>query len=123
MGWVAADRPGHRPTTVSPQSDSDHVTAEVAGRVDLELVAAICHAAGGGPSEVDVVVDPLDATGWVHLPASAVSAAVSGLRARGVAAVAVNDHRIHVIGWDVRLLRWRLGVLLAGIDTLTGHRT
>jgi len=101
------------------------VTAEVAGRVDLEEAAAICRAAaigaGGDPGAVEVVADPLDATGWVHLPASAVPAAVNGLRARGMAAVAVNDHRVHVTGWDVRLLRWRLGVLLAGIDTLTAH--
>ncbi len=91
------------------------------GRVDLDVVAAVCRAAAAGrdPGAVDVVVDPLDATVWVHLPAAAVPAAVSGLRARGLDAVAVNDHRVHVLGWDVRLLRWRLGVLLAGVDTLT----
>jgi len=36
-------------------------------------------------------------------------------------AVAVNDHRVLVTGWEVRLLRWRLGVLLARIDTLTAY--
>ncbi len=105
------------------------MTAEVTGQVDLDLevevVAAVCRAAtravGGHRSDVDVVVDPLDATLWVHLPTSAVHPAVRGLRARGLDAVAVNDHRVHVTGWDVRLLRWRLGVLLAGIDTLTAY--
>ncbi len=91
------------------------MTAEVTGRVDLEVevVAAVCRAAtrsvGGHRSDVDVVVDPLDATVWVHLPAPAVHPAVAGLRARGWDAVAVNDHRVHVTGWEVRLLRWRLG--------------
>ncbi len=62
----------------------------------------------------------MDTTGWVHLPGSAaVTAAVTALRARGLDAAAVNDHRVHVTGWSVRLLRWRLGVLLAAIDDLT----
>jgi len=64
---------------------------------------------------------PLDTTVWVHLPAPAVHPAVAGLRARGLDTAAVNDHRVHVTGWDVRLLRWRLGMLLAGIDTLTAY--
>jgi len=93
------------------------------GRVDLDVVAAVCRAAavpaGRGPGAVAAVVDPLDTTVWVHLPCRAVPAAVSLLRARGIAAGAVNDHRIHITGWDVRLLRWRLGVLLAAVDTLT----
>jgi len=76
---------------------------------------------GRGPAAVDVVVDPLDATVWAHLPAPAVHPAVAGLRARGFDTAAVNDHRLHVTGWDVRLLRWRLGVLLAGVDTLTAY--
>ncbi len=67
------------------------MTAEVTGQVDLDLevevVAAVCRAAtgsvGGDRSDVDVVVDPLDTTLWVHLPASAVPPAVAGLRARG----------------------------------------
>jgi len=103
------------------------MTAEVTGGVVLgvEVVAAVCRAAtgsgGGRRSDVDVVVDPLDATVWVHLPAAAVHPAVAGLRSRGLGAAAVNDHRVHVTGWEVRLLRWRLGVLLAGIDTLTAY--
>ncbi len=103
------------------------MTVEVTGWVDLELelevVAAVCRAAtrSVGGHRSDVVVDPLDATVWVHLPASAVHPAVAGLRGRGWDAVGVNDHRVHVTGWDVRLLRWRLGVLLAGIDTLTAY--
>ncbi len=88
-------------------------------------MAAVCRAAtrtvSGCRSDVDVVVDPLDSTLWVHLPTSAVHPAVAGLRARGLDAAAVNDHRVHVTGWEVRLLRWRLGVLLAGIDTLTAY--
>jgi len=111
------------------------VTGEVTGGVglnlelelELEVVAAVCRAAtrsvGGHRSDVDVVVDPLDTTVWVHLPATAVHPAVAGMRARGLDAAEVNDHRVHVTGWDARLLRWRLGVLLAGIDTLTAYRT
>ncbi len=103
------------------------MTVKVTGRVDpeLEVVAAVCRAAaravGGHRSDVDVVVDPLDTTLWVHVPAPAVRPAVAGLRGRGLDAAAVNDHRVHVTGWEVRLLRWRLGMLLAGIDTLTAH--
>ena len=93
-------------------------------RVDPELVAAVCRAAastvGARPGLVEVVVDPLDSSLWVHLPAlAAVNAAVTGLRARGLDASVVNDHRVHVCGWSVRLLRWRLGVLLAAVDDLT----
>ncbi len=93
------------------------MTVEVTGRVDLEVevVTAVCRAAtravGGHRSDVDVVIDPLDTTVWVHLPAPAVHPAVVGLQARGLDAAAVNDHRVHVTGWEVRLLRWRLGVL------------
>jgi len=93
--------------------------------LEVEVVAAVCRVAvisiGRDSVAVEVVVDPLDTTLWVHLPARAVHPAVAGLRARGLDAAAVNDHRVHVTGWDVRLLRWRLGVLLAGIDTLTAY--
>ena len=41
------------------------------------------------------------------------------LPSRGLDAAVVNDHRLHVTGWSVRLLRWRLGVLLAVVDDLT----
>jgi len=60
------------------------VTVEVTGGVDrgVEVVAAVCRAAtravGGHLSDVDVVVDPLDTTLWVHLPAPAVHPAVAG---------------------------------------------
>ena len=93
-------------------------------RVDPELIATVCRAAastvGARPGLVEVVVDPLDASLWVHLPApAAVVAAVTALRARGLDTAGVNDHRVHVLGWNVRLLRWRLGVLLAAVDDLT----
>ncbi len=105
------------------------MTAEVTGGVDLELevVAEVCRAAafvtGRGPSLMDVVADPLDTTVWVHLPAPAVPAAVTGLHARGLDAVAVNDHRVHVTGWDVRLLRWRLGCCSPGSTPSPRTRT
>ena len=93
------------------------------GGVDPELVAVFCRAAaravGARPVEVGMVVDPLDATVWVHLPSpAAAAAAVTGLRTRGLDTARVNDLRLHVTGWDVRLLRWRLGVLLAAVDDL-----
>ena len=93
-------------------------------RVDPELVALVCRAAastvGARPGLVEVVVDPLDASLWVHLPSPvAVTAAVAALRARGLDTTGINDHRMHVSGWSVRLLRWRLGVLLAAVDDLT----
>lgn len=104
--------------------------------MDPELVARICRAAvgavtAGGPvgavgvvagrsAAVDVVADPLDGTLWVHLPSpAAVGAAVTALRGRGLDAAEVNDHRLHVTGWEPRLLRWRLGSLLAAVDDLT----
>ena len=33
----------------------------------------------------------------------------------------MEDGRLHVTGWDDRLLHWRLGGLLAGVDDLTGE--
>lgn len=96
----------------------------VTPRVDSELVAVICRGAartvGARSGPVEVVVDPLDTTLWVHLPGpGAVTGAVTGLRGLGLDAAAVNDHRVHILGWSVRLLRWRLGVLLATVDDLT----
>lgn len=93
-------------------------------RVEPELVAAVCRAAvpavSGRPADVDVVADPLDGTLWVHVASpAAVGAAVTALRGRGLDAAEVNDHRLHVTGWDPRLLRWRLGSLLAAVDDLT----
>ena len=92
--------------------------------IDPELIAVVCRAAastvGTRAAAVEVVVDPLDTSLWVHLPTPvAVTAAVTALHARGLDAAGVNDHRVHVLGWSVRLLRWRLGVLLAAVDDLT----
>jgi len=93
--------------------------------VEPELLAVVCRAAartaGAWGASVEVVVDPLAASLWVHLPSPAAftTAVAAALRARGLDAAAVNDHRLHLFGWSVRLLRWRLGALLAAVDDLS----
>jgi hypothetical protein len=63
--------------------------------------------------------DPLDGSLWLHLPTShRAEQTLEALHRHGIAADARDSARVHVTGWDARLLRYRLGVLLAGIDDL-----
>ena len=48
--------------------------------------------------------------------------ALKALNSYGISGHDLEDDRLHVTGWDVRLLHWRLGILLAGVDDLTMRR-
>jgi hypothetical protein len=66
-----------------------------------------------------IETDPLDRSLWLHcVSPAAAEQTVAALHAHGLAAAATSPDRIHVTGWDARLLRYRLGVLLAGVDDL-----
>lgn len=92
--------------------------------VDTELVARICQSAtfastGGRGGVVEVVTDPLDGSAWVRMTSwPRVQEATGHLQGYGLAVVERDDCRLQVTGWDVRLLRRRLGTLLAGVDDL-----
>jgi hypothetical protein len=91
--------------------------------VHQELVERICAATGSSDAGVDIVRDPLDGTLWVRMSSrTATNETLKALDAHGVGAHDVNDHRIRVTGWDMRLMQWRLGALLAGVDDLRAER-
>ena len=96
-----------------------------APRVDCDLVTRICREATartGDDAAVDVVRDPLDDTTWVRLSSwPRAREALIGLNSHGVSGHDLGDGRLHVTGWDIRLLHWRLGALLAGVDDLTAE--
>lgn len=87
-----------------------------------DLVDRICRAATGGnngSAVLEVLTDPLDNTIWVHLSSwPRASEARRVLAEFGFAAADAHDAKLHVTGWDPRLLRRRLGTLLAGVDDL-----
>jgi hypothetical protein len=89
--------------------------------VDLELVTQLCRRAteATGGVVVDVVRDPLDDSLWVRISSwPRAQEALAALLAHGLSAVERPECRLQVTGWDVRLLRRRLGMLLAGVDDL-----
>lgn len=67
-----------------------------------------------------VDVDPIDGSCWITMPSpAAATRTVTALTSHGIATAEPTDTgRIHSLGWDTRLLRIRLGTLLAGIDDL-----
>lgn len=83
--------------------------------IDPALVRRLC----GVTAAFDVVHDQLDDSVWVRTakPARAV-AALNVLNAHGIAGHDLENGGLHVTGWDLRLLHWRLGALLAGVDDL-----
>lgn len=82
---------------------------------DPHLVQRICGVAAGE----DVRRDALDGSIWVRLSAPLhASLALKALNAYGIGGHDLDDGRLHVTGWDDRLLHWRLGGLLAGVDDL-----
>jgi hypothetical protein len=91
--------------------------------LDADLVAGLCRAAtaSGGPAAlVSVETDPLDGTVWIRMSSwPRAEEARKALHAYGINAHDTRDCRLHVIGWDARLLHRRLGVALAGVDDLT----
>ncbi len=100
-------------------------------RVDTVLVTRICRDATAGSRNgtltgdvevVEVVGDPLDGTAWVGMASwSRARDALTALNAHGISGHDCQDGRLHVTGWDIRLLHWRLGALLAGVDDLTNE--
>lgn len=92
--------------------------------VDEVLVARLCRGAAartGGTrgAAVEVVTDPLDGSVWARLTSwRAAGDAVTVLAGHGLTAVERSDCRVQVTGWDARLLRRRLGMLLSGVDDL-----
>ncbi len=93
--------------------------------VAADLVSRICRDATthtANDSVGDVAHDPLDGTVWVRMSSwPGANAALKALNAHGISGHDLGDGRLHVTGWDVRLLHWRLGALLAGVDDLTSE--
>ena len=93
--------------------------------VDTTLVARICADAAtatGTGCVLDVVLDRLDGTVWVCMSSrDGADAAVRALGVHGLAGQDVDDGRLHVTGWDTRLLHWRLGTVLGGVDDLSAE--
>jgi hypothetical protein len=89
--------------------------------VDVELVTQICGraTAASGGAVVDAVRDPLDGSLWVRMSSwPGAQEALAAVMMHGLSALERSDGRLQVIGWDSRLLRRRLGMLLAGVDDL-----
>lgn len=86
------------------------------------LVERICQQAtahNAGDTVLEVLSDPLDGTVWVHLSSwPRANEARRALADLGISASDAHDARLHVTGWDTRLLRRRLGTVLAGVDDL-----
>jgi hypothetical protein len=86
-----------------------------APHLEADLVQQICAVA----ADFDIVADGLDDSLWVCLPTRPrASSALRKLNAFGIGGHDLEDGRLHVTGWDSRLLHWRLGGLLAGVDDL-----
>lgn len=87
--------------------------------LDADLVGRIC----GAPVDIEVVYDALDDSLWVCMPKRGrAGSALKALNAFGIGGHDLEDGRLHVTGWDPRLLHWRLGALLAGVDDLRSQR-
>lgn len=90
---------------------------------DADLVERVCRqatAANFGTAVIAVLDDPLDGTVWVHLSSwPRANEARRALADLGIAATEAHDAKLHVTGWDARLLRRRLATVLAGVDDLT----
>lgn len=83
--------------------------------LDPDLVRRICEA----PGSAFVAHDALDDSMWVGTPTPKQAAStLKALNAFGIGGHDLEDGRLHITGWDSRLLHWRLGALLAGVDDL-----
>jgi hypothetical protein len=72
---------------------------------------------------VDAVRDPLDDSVWVRMSSwPAAQEALAAVVTHGLSALERSDSRLQVAGWGSRLLRRRLGMLLAGVDDLREER-
>jgi hypothetical protein len=90
--------------------------------IDPTAVERVCRLASA-PSEghviVDVLADPLDGSVWVRMASRRpTDEAGRALTDFGLAVTHIEPTRLHVTGWDPRLLRRRLGGLLAAVDDL-----
>jgi hypothetical protein len=103
------------------------VSSSTVPTVDTGWVARICTDTTTGDDTgtgavLDVVGDPLDGTVWVRMACAAdAERACTALAAQGLGAHELGDGRLHVTGWDTRLLRRRLGTLLGGVDDLSAE--
>jgi hypothetical protein len=90
--------------------------------VEVELIVRVCGETTAGSAAETVlepVCDPLDGSVWIRFQSHTRSqTALRALAELGLAADDRGEGRLHVTGWDPRLLRRRLGVLLAGVDDL-----
>src|SRR5690242_12433912 len=90
-------------------------------KFDAVLVERICRdaAADFGSTVSEVATDLLDGSVWVRLPAwPQAREARRALAGFGLASRDGRNVTLHVTGWDVRLLRRRLAIVLAGVDDL-----
>lgn len=88
--------------------------------VDIERVCSLATASSGPRAVIAVLADPLDRSVWVRLASSRrAEEAHRALTDFGLSVTDTSDTRLHVRGWDLRLLRRRLGGLLAAVDDLT----
>lgn len=91
------------------------MTSQQTPPIDPDLVRRLC----GLTTDREVVHDRLDDSVWVRMTTPARAAtALNVLSAHGIACHDLENGRLHVTGWDPRLLHWRLGALLAGVDDL-----
>ncbi len=90
-----------------------------------DLIAALCQqatAAIGSDTVLQVDHDALDGSVWVRMSSwPRAQEALKALTAHGIGATDAGECIVHAIGWDRRLLRWRLGATLAGVDDLTSE--
>jgi len=118
---------GPHVTSLSAVGDGDAPMTANAGQlaVDLEDVVALCRATATARhwpyTAWQAVRDELDGAVIPGLPCQAQAGEVlttltsHGLAARPAACPAQNRAQVRVTGWDPRLLRRRLAVLLAGM--------
>ena len=88
--------------------------------VDVRLITWICQSATSAEiADCDAATDPLDGSVWVRLASEPQALeAATALQGFGLAIADREGNRLQVTGWDARLLRRRLGTLLAGVDGL-----
>jgi len=80
--------------------------------LDPDLVRRIC----GVATVRDIVYDALDDSFWVCMPRpTKAGLALIALNTYGIGGHNLEDGRLHVTGWDDRLLHRRLGGLLDGL--------
>jgi hypothetical protein len=91
----------------------------VFGAVLVERICRDATADAFGNTVREVVTDLLDGSVWVRLSGwPRAGEARRALACFGLASCDGHNVSLHVTGWDVRLLRRRLAIVLAGVDDL-----